>query len=235
MQQLHQASQAKDVYALVVTDANMPDTDGFALVEQIKQDAQLRSTTVIMLTSGHRSEDLTRCQQLDIAAYLLKPVKQSELYDAVTAAMGITVAEDEPRLAQAALAARAVAPLKVLLAEDSIFNQKLAVGLLEKGGHSVVVAHNGREALAAWEVDRFDLVLMDVQMPEMDGFEATAAIRARESQLGRHTPIVAMTAHAMKGDRERCLAAGMDSYVAKPIRAADLFATIQAVVEKARS
>ncbi len=121
-------------------------------------------------------------------------------------------------------------PLQVLLAEDSLVNQKLAVGLLEKHGHTVVVANDGREAVAALETRNFDLVLMDVQMPEMDGFEATAAIRAREQQTGTHIPIIAMTAHAMKGDRERCLEAGMDDYVAKPIRAKQLFETIEALL-----
>jgi CheY-like chemotaxis protein len=120
--------------------------------------------------------------------------------------------------------------LRILLAEDSLVNQKLAAGLLEKLGHTVVVANHGREAIAAWESDDFDLVLMDVQMPEMDGFEATAAIRAKESRTGSHVPIIAMTAHALKGDRERCLKAGMDDYVAKPIRAQQLFDTIETVV-----
>jgi CheY-like chemotaxis protein/HPt (histidine-containing phosphotransfer) domain-containing protein len=163
----------------------------------------------------------------------MKPIKQSELFDAIMAALGA------PALAPAALDETAPDPagphrqLRILLAEDSLVNQKLAVCLLEKWGHRVAVANNGHQAVAAAETQPFDLVLMDVQMPELDGLEATAAIRRGEAGQGRHLPIVAMTAHAMVGDRERCLASGMDGYLAKPIRARELLAVIEQVLSGA--
>jgi len=223
---LRRAYQDAQPYALVLTDANMPEVDGFTLVEQIKQDVELGSTIIMMLTSGDRPGDISRCEQLGVAAYLLKPVKQSELFDAIVLALGITDAEqDAPKIASAEQPSR-LPSLQILLAEDSLVNQKLAVGLLEKYGHTVVVANDGRQAIAALDAQAFDLVLMDVQMPEMDGFEATAAIRTKENRTGAHIPIIAMTAHAMKGDRERCLEAGMDGYICKPVRVKELFDTI---------
>ncbi len=228
---LHQAYQSGEPYILILTDVNMPDVDGFALVEHVKQDAKLGSTIIMMLTSGDRLGDVSRCEQLGVAAYLLKPIKQSELFDAIALALGITTAEDEGSQKRPARQPSRLPPLRILLAEDSPINQKLAVGLLEKYGHTVLVVNHGREAIAALQSQDFDLVLMDVQMPEMDGFEATAAIRASEEQAGTHIPIIAMTAHAMKGDRERCLEAGMDNYVAKPIRAKRLFDTIETVLQ----
>ncbi len=184
----------------------------------------------MMLTSGGRAGDVARCESLHVAAYLLKPVKQSELFDAIALALGISSPADAEEVAAAVAPSRSARSLQILLAEDSLVNQKLAVGLLEKYGHTVDVVGDGRAALAAVESQCYDLVLMDIQMPEMDGLEATRAIRAREGQRGGHLPIVAMTAHAMKGDRERCLEAGMDSYVAKPIRAKELFDTIARVL-----
>jgi len=227
---LRRAYQAEEPYALVLTDANMPDVDGFALAHQIKQDAALGSTVIMMLTSGDRPGDVARCEQLGVAAYLLKPIKQSELFDAVVMALGVVASDDELAEAIAPEQPSRLRPLRILLAEDSLVNQKLAVGLLEKRGHTVVVVNHGREAVAALEAQRFDLVLMDVQMPEMDGLEATAVIRAKERRTGTHVPILAMTAHAMKGDRERCLSAGMDDYIAKPIRARQVFEKIEAVL-----
>jgi len=227
---VRRAYHAGQPFALVLTDANMPDVDGFALAEQIKQDPELSSTVIMMLTSGDRPSDVARCQQLGVAAYLLKPVKQSELFDAIVLALGISAPEDEVREATTAEKPSRVRTLRVLLAEDSLVNQKLAVGLLEKHGHTVVVANHGREAIAAFESQHFDLILMDVQMPEMDGFEATAVIRTKEKRIGAHVPIIAMTAHAMKGDRERCLESGMDGYIAKPIRANQVFDTIESIL-----
>jgi PAS domain S-box-containing protein len=222
MQALAEAHQAGRAFDLVLTDANMPQADGFMLAERIKQDAVLSSTPVIMLTSGDRPADIARGEQIGIARCLMKPCKQSDLLDAICCVTGRSIlgrpedVRQEPTLTA----------LRILLAEDSLVNQKLAVGLLESHGHTVVVAGTGREAVAATDQRRFDLVLMDVQMPEMDGLEATRRIRQRERQQGGHVPIVAMTAHAMQSDRDRCLAAGMDGYLAKPIRAKELFAAV---------
>ena len=225
LQWLERAYRAAAPYHLVLTDANMPETDGFTLAERIKADPHLSSTIIMMLTSGDRPGDVARCERLGVAAYLLKPIKQSELLDAIMMALGVS-AETHGGPQLAADRPRQLSPLQILLAEDSLVNQKLAVGLLERQGHTVHVANNGKEAVAAWQSRPFDLVIMDVQMPEMDGLEATATIRQKEKQTGAHIPIVAMTAHAMKGDRERCLAAGMDQYITKPIRAKRLLETI---------
>ncbi|MHC4399157.1 MAG: ABC transporter substrate-binding protein [Planctomycetota bacterium] len=227
---LRKARESGEPYRVVLSDANMPEMDGFTLAEEIKRRTELDNTIIMMLTSGDRPGDISRCEKLGIAAYLLKPIKQSELFDAIVMALGVTSLEDEGAERLAVDRTCRLRPLRVLLAEDSLVNQRLAVGLLEKYGHTVVVANHGREAIAALESQEFDLVLMDVQMPEIDGYEATAVIRAKEKQAGTHIPIIAMTAHAMKGDRERCLEAGMDDYVAKPVRAKQLFETIEALL-----
>ena len=227
---LHRAHHAGMPFRLMITDVNMPETDGFMLAEQVKQDVDLRETAIMMLTSGDRPGDVARCEQLGVAKYLLKPVKQSELFDAVAVTLGRKVVKQDDERAKQAVESSGRS-LQILLAEDSVVNQKLAVGLLERAGHRVRIANDGREALAALEEQSFDLVLMDVQMPEMDGLEATAAIRSREAQTGGHVPIVAMTAHAVEGDRERCLDAGMDGYLAKPIRMADLYGAIEEILK----
>ena len=221
------ASDAGERFALVLSDANMPGMDGFQMIEEIRRIDHLADTVIMMLTSGDRPGDIARCEHLRIHRHLIKPIKQSELFDAIIAALGASV-EMEPALLEPPTVH--LPPLRILLAEDSLVNQRLAVGLLEQQGHQVQVANNGSEALNAWQARRFDVVLMDVQMPEMDGLETTGAIRQREARIGGHVPIVAMTAHAMKGDEEKCLAAGMDGYVAKPIRAKLLFETIARVL-----
>lgn len=227
-----QAHQDDEPFALLLTDANMPDIDGFALVEQVKQNDLIAATVILVLTSGDRPDDVQRCRDLGVAGYLLKPVKQSELFDAIIAALGVS-ATDRPGDAEPEAApVPATKPLAILLAEDSLVNQRLAVGLLERKGHQVTVAGDGREAVRVWQTGSFDLILMDVQMPEMDGLEATRFIREEEQGSSGHIPIVAMTAHAMKGDRERCLNAGMDNYIAKPIRAQQLFEVIAKVMEE---
>jgi len=225
---LQRAIEVGESFRLVLTDAHMPELDGFMLTERIKQDPTVSSTVIMMLTSGDRPEDLSRCKELGIAAYLLKPVKQSELLEAIELALGITAPGNDPSRTAEKQPAH-LHNLRILLAEDSLVNQKLAVALLEGQGHTVTVVNNGREAVDATRDKKFDLVLMDVQMPEMDGLEATHAIRARERPSGTHLPIVAMTAHALKGDRERCLATGMDGYVAKPIHAEELFTAIDGI------
>lgn len=227
---LHQVRAAGDPFRLVLTDANMPLSDGFDLAEKIRDDAELDSTVIMMLTSGDHPGNAKRCEQLGISAYLRKPVKQSELFDAILLALEITAAEKVDTDSQTAERFKRLGPLRILLAEDSLVNQKLAISLLERHGCTVVAAENGREAVAVWESQDFDLVLMDVQMPDMDGLEATAAIRAKERRSKAHIPIIAMTAHALKGDRGRCLEAGMDEYIAKPIRAKRLCDTIERVL-----
>ena len=226
LERLRSAQQEGAPFKLVLTDAHMPHTDGFTLVGQIRADKEVGSVVILMLTSGGQPSDVSRCEQLDISSYLLKPIKQSELFDSIMMTLGIMdhESDDTP---QVDAAPSGFGKLDVLLAEDSAVNQKLAVLVLERSGHRVTVANNGREAVAAVKSRDFDLVLMDVQMPEMDGLEATAAIRVMEQSTGTHVPIVAMTAHAMKGDREQCLANGMDGYVSKPVRREVLFAAIE--------
>jgi len=229
---LREACRDQQPFALLLTDANMPDLDGFALADEVKHDEVIGGTVIIMLTSGDRPDDMQRCRALDVAGYLLKPIKQSELFDAMIAALGVSAAE-KPLASQPMIESDvATRRLNILLAEDSVVNQRLAVGLLERKGHQVTVAGDGRAAVELWQKETFDLILMDVQMPEMDGLEATRFIRLEEQSLGCHIPIVAMTAHAMKGDRERCLDAGMDNYIAKPIRARQLYDVIALVADQ---
>jgi PAS domain S-box-containing protein len=225
------ARNAGKPYPLVLIDAQMPDMDGFALAERIKQDPSLAGATIMMLTSAGQRGDAARCRELGIAVYLIKPIRQSELLEAILLALGRPSPQGKrPTVLTRHSLREARRKLRVLVAEDNAVNQQLAVRLLEKQGHTVAVAGNGREALEALEKAApcgFDVVLMDVQMPEMDGVEATAAIRQKEKATGKHLPIVAITAHALKGDRERCLAAGMDDYVAKPIQARELWAAVE--------
>jgi signal transduction histidine kinase/CheY-like chemotaxis protein/HPt (histidine-containing phosphotransfer) domain-containing protein len=220
------AAHAGMPFPLVILDGMMPEMDGFMVVEKIREHAELSGATVMMLSSAMPAGAIARCGELGVASYLTKPVTQAELIDAILIALGAT-AETMP-LPQAdvapvaPVAVRTSIGLRILIAEDNVINRAVATGILEKHGHSLVHAENGREAVAAVARETFDLILMDVQMPEMDGFEATRRIRELEGAAGRHTRIVAMTAHAMAGDRERCLAAGMDDYVSKPLRKEDL-------------
>jgi CheY-like chemotaxis protein len=230
---LHRAHERQSPFRIVLADVNMPEVDGFSMVEQIRRDEKLRGTIVIVLTSGTRPGDMARCKELRIDAHLMKPIKQSELFDAIGMALGISTPEDHA--AAVPRGTEPISPLRILLAEDSLVNQKLALGLLGKQGHAVTVATTGKEAVRLWESQDFDVILMDVQMPEMDGMEATAVIRAQEVRTGSHIPIIAMTAHAMKGDRELCLAAGMDDYVSKPIRAEQLLDALRRVLRRAEN
>ncbi len=230
---LRAAYEQRHPFELLLSDVQMPDMDGFTLVEEIRKIENFNSTIIIMLTSSEQPGDLHRCEQLRVESSLLKPVKQRELFDAIThALLGDHRQAKKRRRSAPSPMAHKLRPLQVLLAEDSAMNQKLAIALLEKHGHTVTVVGNGGDAVEAVRNDAYELVLMDVQMPEMDGLEATRTIRMDEARTKRHVPIVAMTAHAMKGDQERCLAAGMDGYVAKPVRAEQLFATIVQVLEK---
>jgi CheY-like chemotaxis protein len=206
--------------------------DGFALVEHIQRHPEFSGPTIMMLTSTGERLDITRYRELGIAAYIVKPIRAHELRDALLGVISLKVQEAPPReLAWRQSPGEDQRPqtgLRILLAEDNRVNQYFASRLLQKRGYKVVLVGSGREVLAALEKQTFDLILMDVQMPEMDGYEATTAIREKEKATGTHVPIVAMTAHAMAGDRERCLAAGMDNYVSKPIRSQELFAAIAA-------
>jgi PAS domain S-box-containing protein len=232
---MEQARSAGAPFRLALLDVMMPEMDGFTLAERIRQHPELKDTPLVMLSSAEPSGSLGRCRSVGAAACLTKPVKQSELLDTILNTLGMTAVEEEhpPRPAIPRLEA-GQRRLRVLLAEDNPVNQKLAAHLLEKRGHSVAVASSGREALGRLEKEPFDLVLMDVQMPEMDGLEATRTIRERERETGTHLPIVAMTAHAMKGDRDRCLEAGMDDYVSKPIQAEQLFRAIEGLAPSLR-
>ncbi len=225
LEELSAARGAREPYGQILTDMHMPKMDGFALVERIRQRRELSTATIMMLTSaGHRG-DAARCEELGVSAYLLKPIRQSELREAVARVLGTKEQEGAiPLITRYSLqgSQEPSASLRILLAEDNLVNQRLAARLLEKRGHTVVVAGNGREALKAFENEDFDLLLMDLQMPEMDGFEATVAIRKKEKDSGNHLPIVVLTAHAMKGDREKCLAVGMNEYLTKPIRPQEL-------------
>jgi CheY-like chemotaxis protein len=234
---LTSAWEMGDPYGLLLTDMHMPGMDGFTLIEHIRQNPRLSTATIMMLTSaGHRG-DGARCQQLGVAAYLLKPIRQSDLREAIARVLG---ARDQigaiPLVTRYSLqdARDPAAFLRVLVAEDNSVNQLLATRLLEKRGHRVMMTANGREALAALAKDTYDLVLMDVQMPEMDGLEATSALRENEKDRGDgiRLPVIALTAFAMTGDRERCLAAGMDGYLTKPIRPQELDALLEGYVAR---
>jgi len=227
---LQAAKDAGRPFPLVLLDCQMPEIDGFTLAQQIQDHPELVRTTIMMLTSADQLGDATLCRNLGISAYLVKPVRQSELLDLICKSLQRVPQDQQEVLRVRHAPRRASGPSRVLVAEDNIVNQTLARRLLEKRGYTVSVVGDGRAALAALEKDSFDIVLMDVQMPVMDGFEAAAAIRQQEQLSGRHVPIVAMTAHAFKGDQERCLAVGMDAYLSKPIRQQELYATIENVL-----
>jgi len=230
LQALEIAKSTGHPFPLILLDGQMPEMDGFALAEQIQKDPGLITVTIMMLTSAGHLGDAARCRELGISAYLVKPIRQTELLNAICQVLNkASKAKDVPLVTRHTLRENKLRS-RVLLAEDNAVNQTLAVRLLEKRGYTVIVAGDGRAAVEAFEKDQFDAVLMDIQMPGMDGFEATAAIRAKEKLTGGHVPIIAMTAHALKGDQERCIAAGMDAYVSKPIRTSELFSTIERVL-----
>jgi len=218
-------------FPIVLLDAVMPSMDGFQVLQRIQSAPGLAGAVIMLLSANRLMADKERCRGLGVKQSLSKPVGQSELLDAILLALGQDTAEEYLMPVEAEDQKKAVQrKLAILLAEDNPVNQKLAIRLLQKAGHSVTLARTGREALEAWEAvasPGFDVLLMDIQMPEMDGMEATAAIRAREKKSGKHVPILAMTAHAMRGDKERCFAGGMDGYVSKPILPSALFAEIE--------
>ncbi len=224
---LRSAKGEGKAFRLIVLDAQMPEMDGFSVAKEMKEDGSLSDAVIIMLTSAGTRGDAVRCRQVGISAYLNKPVRRSDLLDAIKLAMGAGGrSEPGPILVTQHSLLEHRRRLKILLAEDNLVNQTLAARLLEKRGHTVSVAATGKAAFDAYATQPFDCVLMDVQMPEMDGFETTAKIREHERTTGTHVPVIAMTAEAMAGDRQRCLDAGMDGYVSKPLRPTELFSEI---------
>jgi CheY-like chemotaxis protein len=217
--------------SLILTDAHMPEIDGFDLVERIRQNPSLANVRIIVLTSGGQRGDAARCQKLGVAAYLSKPFDRLELQEVLRHVLASTPTSPGTKTLVTRHTLREQRQsLSFLVAEDNSVNQRLIARLLEKRGHNVVLAQNGREALQTLEHQHFDIVLMDIQMPEMDGFEATKLIREKEKASGTHLPIIALTAHAMQGDEENCLACGMDGYVTKPIKLEELFSVIEKVL-----
>ncbi|HUJ28839.1 MAG TPA: response regulator [Myxococcales bacterium] len=228
LRRLHEAEAYGSSFALTIIDAHMPNMDGFELLRRMH--ARSGGPVVMLLDS---EAEAVRAQAAGAATTLVKPVRQSDLLEKICALLGDgSCAGPEAVKPVEAPAPSVAGGLRILLAEDNPINQQVAVNLLARRGHSVLVANDGREAVSAMSAGRFDVVLMDVQMPELNGFEATAAIRAMEKPSGRRIPIIGLTAHAMKGDRERCLEAGMDAYVAKPLRPKELFAAIEGMAAK---
>jgi PAS domain S-box-containing protein len=234
--ELRATADATVPFDVVIADCQMPGVDGFTLARRLKRDPRLAATPIVMLTSIGNPTDITRCQKIGVDAYLSKPVKHSDLLDALVTLFGVST-RTAPRDTRARPRQRR-GRLRILVAEDNLVNRKLVTRLLQKRGHLITAVDNGRAAVAALTADpqkRFDVVLMDVQMPEMNGLEATAAIRTHEQQRGGHVPIIALTAHAMQGDRDRCLEAGMDAYLAKPIDVDELITTVESCASQTRS
>jgi CheY-like chemotaxis protein len=230
--ELERAASAGQPYPVVLLDACMPETDGFTLAGQIRNRPHLAGAALMMLSSADRQGDSARCRELGITHFLTKPIKQSDLLDALQQLVGpLSLRPDKPATEPPSRSSLPALPtLRILLAEDNPINQKVSVRVLERAGHQVTVVENGVDAVQAVQAVTYDLVLMDVQMPEMGGLEATRAIRSWERGRNRHVPIIAMTARAMKGDRELCLDAGMDGYVSKPILVQELLEAMHAVL-----
>ncbi|MFW6160449.1 MAG: response regulator, partial [Acidobacteriota bacterium] len=233
---IEEAARKNMDFSLILIDSHMPKMDGFTLAEKLKKNPRVAHATLIMLTSGGIRGEAARCRRIGIAAYLTKPIKQSELFDAITQSLGIhSQKRDSTHLITRHSLREERRKFRILLAEDNAINQKVAVRMLERYGYTVEVAQNGEEVLQALENDNYDLILMDVQMPRMTGFEATKVIRKKEKETGKHIPIIAMTAHAMRGDRERCLERGMDDYIAKPLKPDELEKRVDSMLSKYRN
>ncbi len=229
VEEMFRAREEGRPFPLVLLDGMMPGMDGFTLAERIKEDPRLADTRLVLLSSCGMLGDGERCRKIGIAAFLSKPVQQKELLNALLVVMSHDVGAGSGPV-EVSPSGKAGTGLRILIAEDNVVNQKLATRILEKKGHSVTVTVNGSDAVAAFKKEPFDLILMDVQMPVMDGLKATTLIRESEKKTGEHVPIIAVTAHAMKGDRQLCLEAGMDDYLSKPFKAADLHRLIEAIV-----
>jgi CheY-like chemotaxis protein len=230
LQALEIAKSTGRSFPLILLDGQMPEMDGFTLAELIQKDPELVGATIMMLTSAGHVGDAARCRELGISAYLVKPIRQGELLDSIRLVLQKAPEKKPVPLVTRHSLRETHNRARILLAEDNAVNQTLTVRLLEKRGYAVSVAGDGLAAMAALENSSFDLVLMDIQMPVMDGFGATTAIREKEKRTGGHIPIVAMTAHALKGDQERCISAGMDGFVSKPIRTSELFSAIESLL-----
>ena len=229
LEAVHHAEAQGAGFRLAIIDSQMPGMDGFQLAEQILEDPHRRIGIVMMATSGQRAK-VEQYRRNAVAVCLPKPLGPSELLSAALTALGPTATGDSLRLANSNQLVEGSRQLRILVVEDNLVNQKLVIRMLEKMGHLCTLAQNGRAALKRLEAETFDLVLMDVQMPEMDGLTATRKIREKETQTKSHLPIIAMTAHAIKGDRERCLEAGMDAYISKPVTSQGIAAAIAEVV-----
>jgi two-component system sensor histidine kinase/response regulator len=233
---IEKAHRERAPFSLVVLDNMMPGQSGMELAKRIRENPAWRAATLLMLSSSDRRQDVQQCRQLGIDAYLVKPIRRANLLLAVLRSLGMQPpSPDDSSRSQVPGIRKAETALRILVVEDSLVNQRLVLRLLEKRGHVATLAVNGKEALAAIDEDRFDAVLMDSEMPSMDGITATARIREREKVTGNRLPIIAMTAHAMKGDRERFLAAGMDGYLSKPIAPDVLFRTVETLAATGKS
>jgi CheY-like chemotaxis protein/HPt (histidine-containing phosphotransfer) domain-containing protein len=227
---LRKAETANERFDVMISDCQMPDVDGFRLTRNVRRDKRLAGTPIVMLTSVGHVDGSARLRKSGVDACLTKPVKHSDLLDALATLFGVSTRQPCAEPAGQPLGPRAVRALHVLVAEDNLVNRTLVTKLLQKRGHRVTAVENGRQAvdaIASGKGGGFDAVLMDLQMPEMSGFEAAHAVRERERGSGAHLPLIALTAHAMQGDRERCLAAGMDGYLSKPIDVDALLATVE--------
>jgi two-component system, sensor histidine kinase and response regulator len=232
---LREAALGGGRFQLLLVDALMPGMNGFSLVERIHQEPELSATTIVMLSSVDRRVDLEVLRALGVAAHLMKPVTQAPLREALARGLAAAAPPAPERPRNDRTEPPRARPLRILLAEDNLVNQKVAAHVLRQGGHWVAVAGSGKQALEMLATAAFDLVLMDLHMPEMDGLTATRRIRENERGSWMHLPVIAMTACAMKGDRERCIEAGMDDYLAKPISPRELLEKVAAVAGAAPS
>jgi CheY-like chemotaxis protein len=226
LEQFRRYSRHGTPFELILVDCHMPDTDGFGFLEQLRGEPAAVDSAIMMLSLSDLQENIARCRELGVRRHLMKPVGKADLFDAIGQLLGgVTENANKPAPADTRDEENC-RPLRILLAEDNKVNQRLVVVLLERAGHEVYVVENGQRAMAAWEREKFDAILMDVQMPHMDGLAATSAIRRMERTTGERIPIVALTANAMKGDRERCMEAGCDEYLSKPLGRKELLSTL---------
>ena len=228
--ELQFAKNAGRPFALILLDCQMPEIDGFTLVKEIQGNPDLVGATIMMLTSADQFGDAARCRKLGVSAHLVKPVGQMELLRAISNTLHNAVPNKVPPRANRSAPRTASSQLQILVADDNVVNRTVAFRVLERRGYKVTTVGDGRAAIEVLARDHFDAVLMDIQMPEMDGLEATIAIRNKEKSTGGHIPIIAMTAHVLNGDQEQCLSAGMDGYISKPIRTDEMYTTIERVI-----